>query len=278
MKARLVVLATAVALAGCGGAGVVDSSDVVGADDTVSLDNELSTAIPVGSVLQATTGVNLRKGASTSYSVILVVPTGGKVTTVDQTTPTNGFYKVKYNGSIGFSHGAYYKLVSSPTPNPTPSGSARDNAIVRAKSGVGFSYWWGHARFVSGGPNGSNNGSCSGNCPSCTHGGSYGGDCSGLAGKVWSFGSSDLTVDSHPYSTVNFKNDRTYWHSVNRGSLAKADALVYNQNGAGHVFIYESGDGWNSMWAYECKGCAYGCVRNLRSAGSEYVGIGHNGW
>jgi len=272
------VLAAAVAFAGCGGAGVVDSSDVVGADDTVSLDNELATAIPVGSVLQATTGVNLRTGASTSYRILLVVPTGGRVTTVEKTTPTNGFYKVKYNGTTGYSHGAYYKLISSPGTNPPASNSARDNAIARAKAGVGFSYWWGHARFRPEGPNGSNNGSCSGNCPSCTHGGSYGGDCSGLAGKVWSLGNTDLTVDSHPYSTVNFRNDRTYWHSVSRGSVVKGDALVHNENGAGHIFIYESGDGWNSMWAYECKGCSYGCVHDLRTASSAYVGIGHNGW
>ena len=32
------------------------------------------------------------------------------------------------------------------------------------------------------------------------------------------------------------------------------------------------------MWAYECKGCAYGCVRNLRTAGPEYEGIARNGY
>jgi hypothetical protein len=50
---------------------------------------------------------------------------------------------------------------------------------------------------------------------------------------------------------------------------------VYNTNGAGHTFLYESGDGWGSMWAYECKGCSYGCVHNLRTATTTYHAIRH---
>ncbi|MGC4121464.1 MAG: SH3 domain-containing protein [Myxococcales bacterium] len=233
----------------------------------------------MGSVLKATTGVNMRSGPSTGYKVLLVVPAGGKVTTVEKTSPENGFYKVKYNGTVGYSHGQYYTLVSSPT-TPPPASTARDAAINRAKSAMGFSYWWGHARFLPQGSSSSTAGSCSGDCPSCSHSGSYGGDCSGLAAKVWQVGSSntDLTVDKHPYSTYNFDNERTYWHSVSRGSMQKADAMVYNTNGSGHIFIFESGDGWGSMWAYECKGCAYGCVHNLRTATNDYIGIGKNGY
>lgn len=280
MTARSLVLASVLALAGCGGSAVVESVGIDGADDTVALGNELSSSVPVGSTLQATTSVNLRTGASTSYKILLVVPNGAKVTTVEKTSPVNGFYKVKYNGTIGYSHGAYYTLVSSGSTGGGTTSSARDGAIGRAKSAVGFSYWWGHARFLPAGPTSSTAGSCSGNCPSCSHSGSYGGDCSGLAAKVWQVGSSntDLTVDKHPYSTYNFDNERTYWHSVSRSSMQKADAMVYNTNGSGHIFIFESGDGWGSMWAYECKGCAYGCVRNLRTASSDYVGIGKNGY
>jgi len=282
MSSRSLVLTTVLALAGCGGSGVVESINVDGADDTVTLGNELSASVPVGSTLQATTGVNLRSGPSTSNKILLVVPEGAKVVTVELTAPTNSFYKIKYAGTVGYSHGSYYTLVSSGTPSTPPPSStgSRDQAIARAKSGVGFSYWWGHARFLAAGATSSNRGSCSGDCPSCSHGGSYGGDCSGFAGKVWQVGKNgyDLSIDSHPYSTYNFANERPSWHSVSRGSLAKADALVYNQNGAGHIFIYESGDGWGSMWAYECKGCAYGCVHNLRTAGSEYQGIAHNGY
>jgi hypothetical protein len=78
---------------------------------------------------------------------------------------------------------------------------------------------------------------------------------------------------------VDFYNSSSDgWHTVSRGSLQKADALTYNSNGEGHIFIYESGDGWGSMWAYEAKGCAYGIVHDLRTASSAYKGIGHDGW
>ncbi|HEY3451690.1 MAG TPA: SH3 domain-containing protein [Myxococcales bacterium] len=283
MMARSLVLASMLALVGCGGSAVVESIGLDGADDTVTNTNELASSVPVGSTLKATTSVNMRSGPSTNYKVLLVVPEGAKVTTVETTSPNSGFYKVKYNGTTGWSHGAYYTLVASggtTTPPPSASTSARDAAIGRAKSAVGFSYWWGHARFLPAGPTSGTAGSCSGNCPSCSHGGSYGGDCSGLAAKVWQVGSSntDLTVDKHPYSTYNFDNERTYWHSVSRASIAKADAMVYNANGSGHIFVFESGDGWGSMWAYECKGCAYGCVRNLRTTSNDYTGISKNGY
>ena len=280
----------ALAFTACGaGAGVVESTEVAGADEeTAQLSSELSSAVAVGSTLQATTGVNLRTGPSTGYRVLLVVPAGAKVTTVERTTPQNAFYKVKYGGTIGYSHGGYYKLVSSPsggggghtTPAPAPVSSARDEAIARARSVVGFSYWWGHGRFLPQGSSASTRGSCSGSCPSCGHSGSYGADCSGFVAKAWQVPASndDVTSDSHPYSTWNFDNESSGWHNVSRAAVQKADAMVYNANGGGHMFLYESGDGWGSMWAYECKGCSYGCVHNLRTTSSAYKAISHNGW
>jgi len=65
---------------------------------------------------------------------------------------------------------------------------------------------------------------------------------------------------------------------VSRSSLKKADALVYNDGSAGHVLIYESGDGWGSVWSYEARGCAYGIVHNLRTVGSAYKGIARVGY
>ncbi len=60
--------------------------------------------------------------------------------------------------------------------------------------------------------------------------------------------------------------------------MSDADALVYHSGSAGHVFVYGSGDGWGSMYAYECKGCSYGCVYNLRTASSSYHGIRRSGF
>jgi uncharacterized protein YraI len=240
-------------------------------------------------VLQATTDVNLRSGPGTSYSVIVVVPTGAQVVTINTEQSQNGFYNVSYGGIQGWTYATYYEIISVPGESSASSSggssgstgsspSMRDQAITRAQDAMGFSYWWGHGCFLESGPTTSNAGTCTGTCPSCTHAGSYGGDCSGLVGKTWFLGNQDLTVDSHPYSTYDFYNSSVDWHDVDRGSLVRGDALVYNTNGEGHIFLYESGDGWGSMWAYECKGCSYGCVHDLRTADSSYKGIGHNGW
>lgn len=233
-----------------------------------------------GSSLTATAGVNLRKGPDTTYAVIEVVPSGADVTVVDG-SPQNGFYKVDYKGTVGWSSAQYYTKGSGDpnggggNPDPGGGGSAVDDAIARAKSAVGFSYWWGHGRFLPAGPGGGKAGSCSGSCPNCSHGGSYGGDCSGLVAKVWQVPASnnDITADSHPYSTGTFVTDSSQWKTVSRANLKKADAMVYNSGGEGHIFLYSSGDGWGSMYAYECKGCSYGCVAGYRTASSAYHGI-----
>ena len=152
--------------------------------------------------------------------------------------------------------------------------------MARAASGVGFSYWWGHGAYLPEGPSASNKGSCSGSCPDCTHSGAYGGDCSGYAAKVWQVPSSntDLAKDSHPYSTADFNDDTSQWSTIPQGSLKQADAMVYRSNGAGHIFIYDHGDAWGSMYAYECKGCAAGCTAGFRTASSAYHAIRRTGF
>jgi uncharacterized protein YraI len=290
--ATLASIAAAVILlmvCGCTAA-VPQDTALVGADDSVEASADaLTGSIPVGSILRVTaSGLNFRKGASTSYGVIRVLPEGTNVT-VAQSSPQNAFYKVTNQGSTGWVHGNYVKLVSTPgdddkSDNPDPGtdpapSAGRAGAIERAKAGVGFSYWWGHGRWQMAGPTSSTKGSCSGSCPSCSHSGSNGADCSGFVGKVWQVGSSDsVSVDEHPYSTGSFVSDTSKWKTVSRSSLLKADALVYNNGSSGHVALYESGDGWGSMWLYECRGCSYGCVHNNRSLSSSYHGIRRSGY
>lgn len=236
---------------------------------------------PVGTTLEAVSSLNFRSGPSTSYKVLAVLVAGTQVKTL-AADPQNSYYEIEHEGMTGWSHGGYMKVVdgSSTPSDPPPSSSKVDQAIARAKSGVGFSYWWGHGRWSPSGPTSSNKGSCSGSCPSCSHSGSYGADCSGFVAKVWQVpsGNDDLTVDSHPYSTATFNDNSSLWTTVSRSSLKKADALVYRSGSSGHIIVYESGDGWGSMWAYECKGCSSGCVRNLRTAGSSYKGIRRSGY
>jgi len=235
--------------------------------------------VPIGTTLYALVDANLRKGPSATDGVLHVIPKADAVVTVNRTTPDNGFLNVKHGGVEGWALASQLGM-KKPAADPPPQPSPRDVAFTRAKAGVGFSYWWGHGRWLPGGPTSPTAGSCSGNCPSCTHSGGYGADCSGYVGKIWQVPSSnsDLTVDQHPYSTASFVGSSTLWKTVDRGSLIGADALVYNTNGAGHIFLYEKGDGWGSMWAYEAKGCSYGIVHNLRTATSAYKGIRHEGW
>lgn len=275
------VLLAVVGLLGCQGEASLQGGDALqGADELASTGDGLNTPLNLGSILKTTANLNLRTGPATTYPVRTVLPKGAQVTTVNQTTPQGDWYNVKYNGLVGWVHGGYVVLVQegpAPTPTPPPPPvSSRAAAVARAQSGVGYSYWWGHGRWI---PNASASsaGSCTGNCPSCTHGGSYGADCSGYVAKLWQIPSTntDPTVDSHPYSTATFVGTSSLWRTVDRGAVQLGDALVYNDGTSGHVFLYESGDGWGSMWAYEAKGCAYGIVHDLRTASGAYKGIAH---
>lgn len=227
-------------------------------------------------MLKANSSVNLRIAPNTSQAVVVVVAAGSTVKVFGSPDQRHGFFNVDYGGIHGWSYASYYSVVSR--PSSTASLTEREQSVVRGEDAMGFSYWWGHGRFLDTGIDGASPGTCSGSCPSCSHSGSYGGDCSGMVGKAWFLGNTDLSVDSHPYSTSSFIGSSSLWHDVSRSSLQMADALVYNTNGAGHIFLYETGDGWGSMWAYECKGCSYGCVHDLRTAGTAYKGIGRTGW
>lgn len=262
------------------------SETLVSEEETGENHDGLSGAVTVGAQLKTTGNLNFRTGPSTSKSVKYVLANGTTVV-AQEASPTNGFYKVKHNGSVGWAHGSYLKLVSSPQPpaddpsdDPQPGGSVRDVAMQRAQAGVGFSYWWGHGRFLDSGPTSANKGSCSGTCPNCSHSGQYGGDCSGFVAKVWQVPSNNtsLSSDSHPYSTADFYQSTSQWSVISRNNLVKADALVYRSGTSGHTFIYESGDGWNSMMAYECKGCSAGCIKGFRTASSSYKAIRRAGW
>lgn len=284
---KSIVLAAALALVatmiGCG-AGSSSGDSLSGAPETGAVSDALSGGVPIGSTLATTASLNLRSGASTSASILQVIPSGAHVVTVNTATPVNGFYNVSHNGVVGWSYGQYLTLVSAGGGGGGGGGGGssgpRDHAVAVAKEGVGFSYWWGHGRWVASGVTSQTAGSCSGSCPNCSHSGSYGADCSGYVAKIWDVPSSNSNVstDSHPYATSNFYNQSLGWHDVSRGSVAKGDALVYNSGGAGHIFLYESGDGWGSMWAYEAKGCSYGIVHDLRTASTAYKAIAHDGW
>lgn len=267
-------------LPACSGGDDLGSEELIGADETVASTTEgVSGSIAVGTKLKSTTNVNLRTGPSTSYSILHVVPSGSEVSVVTA-EPKNGWYKIKHNGTTGWSSGQYYTKVTSGGGGGGTLSAGREEALKRGKSVVGFSYWWGGGAWLAEGPSSSTKGSCSGSCPSCSHSGKYGADCSGFIGKAWRVNGAtgELSKNEHPVSTATLVGSSSQWSTVSRGSVKPADAMVYNTNGAGHVIMYNSGDGWGSMYATECKGCSAGCVYGLRTASSAYKAIRRTGF
>jgi hypothetical protein len=300
---RLAMIGVALVFAGAGGctaASPTTGPALTGApDDVASAGNDVTASYPIGTTLRTTTAVNFRTGAGTSYSVIRVLPQGTNVVTVNQTTPKNSFYNVQQQGTTGWVHGNYLAVVgsvgtggsggsgggggsgassgSAGAGGPPPPNGARAEAISRADLAVGYSYWWGHGVWRA---DGTDLGSCSGSCPSCTHSGSYGADCSGMVAKAWQVppSNNDITVDAHPYSSGDFISNSSQWTIVSRNLLLPADALAYNTGSEGHVVLWESGDGWGSSWVYECRGCSYGCVHDLRTFSSVYTAARRSGY
>jgi uncharacterized protein YraI len=242
------------------------------------------TLLTGASQVETTANLNLRKSPSTSAAILAVIPSGTIVTLLDP-SQTNGFDHVSYDGTAGWAYSAY--LVPATPPSALPSTTGGDptgppsvaTAIARAQSSVGFSYWWGGGAWLASGPTASTRGSCSGSCPSCSHAGSYGADCSGMVAKAWEFGPTDLATDAHPYGTSSFVVDAAgKWSTVSRSALRAGDAMVYNSGGAGHIVLWESGDGWGTSTVYECKGCAYGCVHDARTFTSSFHAIRRAGF
>jgi hypothetical protein len=60
--------------------------------------------------------------------------------------------------------------------------------------------------------------------------------------------------------------------------VKRGDAFVHNSGGSGHIFLYESGDAWGWVKAYEAKGCSYGIQHDTRMAYSNYKPIRRDGY
>lgn len=97
------------------GCAVATSEEIKGVDETVDDERTaeaLTGDVAVGATLTTIADLNLRASASTSGSVLRVMPEGSNVTVVEA-SPSNGFYRVKYSGAIGWSSGKYLSAAST---------------------------------------------------------------------------------------------------------------------------------------------------------------------
>jgi hypothetical protein len=131
-------LMSAVVLAGCG-----SSTSTPDASDVAASASELSTTGPTyatGTVLRTTTDLNLRSTASTSASVLRVIPSGSLVT-VRASSGGNAWVAVTFSGYAGWAHTDYLKLVSAPSsggsaPVATPGGYSASRGATLARTAL----------------------------------------------------------------------------------------------------------------------------------------------
>jgi hypothetical protein len=223
-----------------------DSETITGApEEGVSTgEDAISGSQPVGSILIATTDVNLRKSPSTSAAVLHVIPSGAEVTVV-AADPQSGFYQVKHGGTVGWSYATYYKAAPAAPPPPPPGGgpvSASDLLAVaqNCKQLAGttkFRTDSGNAQTVS---------------------------VCGLSGAVW--WKSDLDVDCDGGQSSACKNDPDY-QSGTAASDSKGHAL--NASVLPYVVIPQSSNGFN----YKTAGLKMGSVVAVIYGGKVAYGI-----
>ncbi len=146
----------------------------------------------------------------------------------------------------------------------------RDQIICRAKSGLGYSYWWGGSCWCKSGcgPSNCGKGNCSCSCGSCcpgccSHSGSKGADCSGYTYTCWRIaGLSDNNVcGPHGPASGSYTVSGSNWTVIPDGSRKKGDSVAKS----GHVMVFDKNASWGKIWVYEAKGCNYGVVHNTRS-------------
>ncbi len=282
MKAVVLTFVALAGLVGCtvGGSGDTTNADVgdqeplVPADDSSGVGSDNVNLMPgdQARVCDAT-ALNLRSGPSTNDEILKVMPNGSTSTVV---SVQGSWVQLDWTGAVGWSSARYLCAVTPDTTAP-PTGEglssteiSRESFLSIAAASVGFSYYWGGGRLAEGAPPGA----CYGSCPNCRHEGSYGADCSGYIGKTWLLPASlPMDANKHPYSTASFAGSNALWSGVNRTNILPGDALVYRSSGSGHIVLYEKDDPWGSFWAYEARGCSYGIVHNIRTAGSAYKAI-----
>jgi len=166
---------------------------------------------------------------------------------------------------------------STEPPPPTETElqpMTRDQILHLSQSGVGLSYWAGHARWDS--VTGKGPGKCSkqghvADPPGATENGA---DAPGFVAQVWQVPSPNPPeFDRHPYGTKEFRYDQKHWFPIKRKDLKRGDALVLHDGKSGHVLLFDKWTAGGKALVFECAGCDVGCVHRAKSISKGYVAI-----
>ncbi|WP_312649269.1 SH3 domain-containing protein [Proteiniclasticum sp.] len=93
-----------------------------------------------GSEMATTANLYMRTGPDSGYKSIRIIPNGSRVTALES---QNGWYKVSFSGSTGWSSGKYLKAAAVSVPAPPVSAAAtyvRTNANLNLRKGIGTSF------------------------------------------------------------------------------------------------------------------------------------------
>lgn len=130
-RLALAVSAVTLSLSGC----LASPYDDVADEEAITEDEALTGSLPVGTSLRTTANVNLRSGPSTANGVLTVIPLGTTVTLQDS-APSNGFYRISYGGKIGWTSGTYLEPAGGGTTGPADTTSTfTTTADVNLRSG-----------------------------------------------------------------------------------------------------------------------------------------------
>lgn len=99
------------------------------------------TAKPVVVITQygvtTTSTLSVRSGAGTNYAILGSMKSGTKVI---MTGKINNFYKITYNGKIGYISAQYVKITAKPVVVPVVYGGTVQSKILNVRSGAGTNY------------------------------------------------------------------------------------------------------------------------------------------
>ena len=188
------------------------------------------------------TGVNLRKGPSTSSAMIVGIPDGAKLTI---TAKNGSWYRVSYAGNIGYVHSDYVDIGGNSSSGESSNPSSTYQKILDImKAQIGSPYvWGGTGEFITNDsintlrkrfPDANRKGWYD-KIPSSYYNNGYRAfDCSGL--MQWSFRQAGVSIGRTTY-------DQVYdGYGVNVNSAKPGDLLIYSNKE--HVGMYIGNGQW----------------------------------